>query len=59
MQTKPPSASPAEQFGNVGEDSPMRPMRRRVSAAVIVVTVLTTAALFGGIGFAIGLSFGG
>lgn len=59
MQTPPQPAPSADQFGFIDEDSPFRPIRRRVSAAAIIITVLTTAALFGGIGFAVGFAFSG
>lgn len=40
--------------GFIVEESPMRPRRARMTLAAWVVGVLTTAALFGGIGYAVG-----
>ena len=45
--------------GFIQQDSPLRPRRARMPIAAWVVGVLTCAALFGGIGYALGAAIHG
>lgn len=48
-----------ERDGYIHEDDPLRSRRSRMPAAVLIVTFLTTAALFSVLGFAVGSSLTG